>query len=797
MIDRFLPDHPRARRAVLYGGSALLLAFLTQVVFPGSPGGGRGTPAAILYAGLVSGLVIALYATGLVLMYRTMRFVNFSQGPIGLVGSLLLSYFLVFTDVPFPVVVVLGVLVCAALGAIAGVFLLRFFRGSRLFLTVVTIIGGTFMIQTVLPGVTRLPFWPPPNRISTAEFQDLAQLPDDLPLAGWKYRVGSFPLDFGFGQAFAIEIALVTLLALVLFMRYTRTGTAIRAMAENPERASLLGIGVGGLSILVWTIAGAIDGVATIAGSTAGTSVFSNNTSPVDFLILPLAAAVIARFRDFGPAVFAAVAIGVVREAWLFGFRDDTGLFTAILFGVVVVGLLVQRRRLARASGAAAVSWSATDEPRPIPHELRSIPGVRLGRLAIIGALGLTALILPFTLPAERLLLAGTIFVNAIAVLSLVVLTGWAGQVSLGQYGLVAVGSVVGGALTASVGLPFWVAVPLATAVTAGVAVVVGLPALRVRGLFLLVTTFGFAVAVSSVLFNDRYFGWLLPNIVDRPTLFFIDFEDERSMYYLCLAALALAIVVVVNLRKSRVGRLLIALRENETNVQSFGVSAVRLKLLAFAIAGGMAGFAGAIFAHQQRGVSAESFTPLQSFFVFTAAVVGGVSSPGGALLGSAYSQLSQEVSRNNELAAAFFQGTGPLVVLFLAPGGLISVVNAMRDSVLRIVAQRRRIVVPSLFADYDPDLLARRLIPLGDADSSSGLAALPAGLRFVLRSELYKGKGERIVDKLGPPRRRREAEALSAAARRVEDMDDGRGGPSIEVPAAAGVIVLDAGERA
>ena len=387
-----------------------------------------------------------------------------------------------------------------------------------------------------------------------------------------------------------------------------------------------------------------------------------------------------------------------------------------------------------------------------------------------IGAV--TVIALPFILSEGRLFLASTILINAIAVLSLVVLTGWAGQVSLGQYGMVGVGSIVGGALTAKVGMPFWVAVPAGVGLTAAIAVVVGLPALRIKGLFLLVVTFGFAVTVSGVLFNDRYFGWLIPDVVDRPSLFFLDFEDNRSMYYLSLAALVLAIVVVINLRRSRVGRLLIALRENEANVQSFGLSPVRLKLLAFAIAGGLAGFAGVLFAHQQLGVSAESFNPGASLTVFTSAVVGGISSPGGALLGSAYAELVREFTGSSPVAQAFFGGGGPLLILFMAPGGLISVVNSMRDAALRIVAQRRQIVVPSLFADYDPDVLEYRLVPLAPEDANSGLAALSPHERYTLRSELYKGKGMRIIDRLAGVKESRDATALAAAARSIEDAD-------------------------
>lgn len=776
MLSRLLPESARARRGALYAAVALATALVTQLVLPMAAGNERGTPVAILFQGLVTGLVISLFATGVVLLYRTMRFINFALGTLGVAGSVLASYFLVFTKVPFPVVVVLALAVSGGIGAIAGVFLLRFLRGSRLFLTVVTIVGSGFLILGVSTFVARLPFWPAPNRLSRDQIDQLRQLDQSLPLRGFHFRLGGFPLRFGFNHLFAIELALVALVALAVFLRYTRTGAAVRAMAANPERASLLGIGVGGLTVLVWAIAGILDGVADLASAAAAPLSRGGGTAAGGFdlavLLLPLAAAVLARFEDLGTTVFAAVVLGVLQEAFAFSYPRDTQFFSLFLFLLIAAGLLAQRRKLARSEAAASVSWSATDEPRAVPKELAILTGVRVARLAIFATVGVTALALPLVLTTSRLFLASVILVNAIAVLSLVVLTGWAGQVSLGQYGLVAVGSVVGGALTSRVGVPFWFAVPLTAALTAGIAVLVGLPALRIKGLFLLVVTFGFAVAVSSVLFDERYFGWLLPKRVDRPTLFFLRFESERSMYYLSLGALVLCIVAVGNLRRSRVGRLLIALRESEANVQSFGVSVVRLKLLAFAIAGGMAGFAGAIFAHQQRGVSAGSFTPTRSVVVFVSAVIGGVSSPGGALLGSAYTELVNEFTRNTAVLAAFFGGVGPLLVLFMAPGGFISLVNAARDSVLRIVAQRRQIVVPSLFADLDADAIEHRLAPLGEAQPSSGLGALPPTLRFTLSSELYLGRGERIVDRLTRRRATEETVVLGAAARKLDELE-------------------------
>lgn len=769
-LDRLLPPGSRQRQAVGFAAPVVLLLLLTQFVFPGTPGGGRGTPAAILFEGLLLGLTIAVFASSVVLMYRTLRFVNFALGPIGITATTLCSYLLVFGNVPLPIALPLTLAVGGGLGAVLGLFTLRFFRSSRLFLTVVTITASGMVLNLGVQAVSNLPFWPGINKLSIDQIRSLQQFHENLPFKGLSFKVGSFGTPFGFGHVLALELGIVALVALVLFLRYTSAGTAMRAMAENRERASLLGIGVGGLSVMAWAIAGVLDAtgafMARSANSPLGRAGFAA-------LLAPFAAAVIGRFRNIGVTIYAAMIIGLAESAYRFSFREDLGLVNVFLLAAVALGLLFQRRQLARAE-SAELGWAAADEPRPVPKELSGITGLRITRW-VLAAIGVVFVVLfPFVASTGRIVLAGVIIIHAITVLSLVVLTGWAGQVSLGQFALVAVGSVVSGSLTAKVGLSFWLAVPVTIAITAAVAVVVGLPALRIKGLFLLVTTFAFAVAVNAVLFDRNYFGWLLPRAeVERPTLFFIDFEQEKPMYFLLVVALILTIAVVSNLRKSRVGRLLIAMRESEANVQSFGINPVRLKLLAFGIAGGIAGFAGVLFSHHARGVGANSFGVDQNVYVFIEAVVGGVASPAGALLGSAYLQITYTFLENNPIMAAFLGTGGPLFVLFIAPGGFVSLLNSARDAVLRIVAQRRGIVVPSLFADYDPEVLSRRLIPLGAPDPTGGLSALPADRRFALASELYQGIGDRIIDRLRPKEKTAEAAALGAAAQAALDFED------------------------
>ncbi|HEV7536290.1 MAG TPA: branched-chain amino acid ABC transporter permease, partial [Acidimicrobiia bacterium] len=412
----------------------------------------------------------------------------------------------------------------------------------------------------------------------------------------------------------------------------------------------------------------------------------------------------------------------------------------------------------------------------PIPKELMTVPAVRLTRRVLIVVGLLFVGIYPFVTSTGQTNLGGIIALNAIVALSLVVLTGWAGQVSLGQFAFVAVGAVVAGALTARVGMTFWLALPLATAFTAAFAVVVGLPALRIKGLFLAVTTFAFAVAVRSLLFEPRYFGWLLPKAVERPTLLFFDFGDERSMYFLCVAALVASIIVVVNVRKSRFGRVLIALRESEQNVAAFGIGAVRMRLAAFAFSGALAGFAGAIFAHQQRGLNADSFAATASIDIFVLAVLGGIGSVNGALLGSFYFNVSRYFI-HSALFAGIVGSGGTLLLLYVSPGGLVSLVAKLRDACLRIVAQRRQMVVPSLFADYDPEALERRLIPLAEASGNSGLGALPADARFSLASGLYQGRGVRIFGKTEDPKEAKEAAAIGAAGKRAAEDEHDRNG--------------------
>ena len=294
-----------------------------------------------------------------------------------------------------------------------------------------------------------------------------------------------------------------------------------------------------------------------------------------------------------------------------------------------------------------------------------------------------------------------------IVAVSLVVLTGWGGHISLGQFAIVGDGR--GGRGRPRPALRHRPVRDAARAGVAGgaVALLVGLPALRIRGPFLAVTTLAFAVALDSYFLNPTYFSSVIPQSIERQVLWArYDLEGERAMYYLCLAFLVLAIVVAHGVRRARAGRALLATRDNERAAEAMAVPSTRVKLTGFVLAGVIAGVAGGLHVGVLHGARLGSYQPLQSLQVFSMAVIGGMGSVGGALLGVFALRLAGQLSAAYRL---LITGTGLLVVLLVVPGGLGAAALRLRDRALRMIANRRGIIVPSLVADVAADTLPTR----------------------------------------------------------------------------------------
>src|SRR5205823_3553668 len=206
--------------------------------------------------------------------------------------------------------------------------------------------------------------------------------------------------------------------------------------------------------------------------------------------------------------------------------------------------------------------------------------------------------------------------------------TGWAGQISLGQWALVGLGGTATFALHTRHGVDFFLALPAGMLVAAAASVVVGLPALRVRGPLLAVSTLAFALTASTWLLQARHFPWLVVEHVERPVLWGrLRLDRDWEMYELALAAFAAVAAAAAALRRSRAGRAMVAVRDNEAAAATVAIPPTQVKLVAFAISGAMAGLAGALYVLYQNGLHPDAFTPDVSLRLFSMVVIGGLGS--------------------------------------------------------------------------------------------------------------------------------------------------------------------------
>jgi branched-chain amino acid transport system permease protein len=297
--------------------------------------------------------------------------------------------------------------------------------------------------------------------------------------------------------------------------------------------------------------------------------------------------------------------------------------------------------------------------------------------------------------------------------MSLVVLTGWGGNISLGQFGIVGIGAMAAGNLLTRWNVDLFVAMVAAMAIGALVAVAIGLPALRIRGLYLAVTTIAFAVALDSYFLNPVNFSSFVPDTTVPPVLWKRwDMESQWVRYLFCLGVVSLAAVVVRALRAARAGRVMVGTRDNERAAGALAVPTTRVKLQTFVFSGALAGLAGALYVLVLAPVGAGqgTFPAGASIEVFSYAVIGGLGSIAGAMSGVFFFRLldfllAKQLSGDIVAILRYsLSGAGLLWILYFLPGGLWQFVQRRRDTFLRRVADKHGLVVPSLVADKRVD---------------------------------------------------------------------------------------------
>jgi branched-chain amino acid transport system permease protein len=682
---------PLARYAAV---AVVDLLFMSQVV---------GLSPANLINGVALGALYGIIGVALVLVYRTNRIINFAAAALGAVPAITALLLTTTKDVSYLLTLPLAIAGGLLFGALSDIVIMRRFSNSpRLIATVVTI----GLAQTSRVVGFFIPIW----------FGERADSPP-LVTTPWSHLAFESsrgePILSG-DQVFAFLVVGVLTGGLALFLSKTRMGMAVRASAENADRAALLGIPVKRVHTVAWSLAGLLSAMAIFTQAPL-IGVPSDATLGFDALLYGLAAAVVAGLERMGMALFAGTGIGILIFASIAKTgSNDTA--SALMLVVILVALLAQKGTLARAKDTGVSTWQTVKSFRPIPSELRNLPEIRIARYALI-ALGAAIVVgLPFVVSEPNLPSLTLLPLFGIIAVSLVILTGWAGQISLGQFGLVGIGAAVAGGIASDHNIDFFAAIALGIAAGAVAAVIIGLPAIRIQGLYLAVTTLAFGYAMQNYVLNKNFWlgDLLLPDGfaagLVRPHLYGrFDLESNRAFYLVCVAALALVMAAALAFRNNRSGRVLIATRDNQRAAASYGINAVRVRLAAFAVSGAIAGLAGTLFAYLQHTVIPGTYDVLASIFVFLAASIAGLTSVWGAVVGvmlfeavvlfgpNVWQSFGETISSVVPLML-----TGPLLILNLYqnPAGLAGYVIEQRDHLLRRVAARRGIHVPSLLAD-------------------------------------------------------------------------------------------------
>ena len=646
----------------------------------------HGLPAGIVLEGLVYGALYSLSAVGVVLIYRASRVVNFAQAQLGLLGGSTSALLAAGHGLNFYLSIGAGLAVAAITGALTHMLVIHRLRRSSRLLVAVATIG---LAQALAGFVSFLPSLLCGSLLGTCSITRTFQFPLTATF-------NVYPVIFNGSDVVTIVSALGLFAGLALLLRFTTWGRIMRGAAENRDRAVLLGLRVFPVDVSVWVLAACLSAVTIFLhiGVFGYSGLASVPNAGDDVLLRVLAAAVIGGMENLPRTVAAALVLGVY-DAGATWTSANVPLVDASLVLIIVVALLVQHRAFTRV-GDVIGNWLTVSRARPIPASLNGLAEIRWARR--IGLLVAAFLLIdaPHLLPIDRLYLLSPLLVYGLVGLSLVLLSGWAGQISLGQFALAGLGGAVTAYLYQNHSWNFLLALVVGTLAAAAAAFAIGLPALRIRGPFLAVTTLAFALAMAEYVLPPQWFPSFVVQVMNRPTVFGKQaFASDAAMYYLTLGVFVVVLLALRSWRSSAPGRALIATRDNEGAAEAAGLPTTRLRLLAFVLSGVVAGLAGGLFVMDQRGVFYGSFSADTSVLLFSMAVVGGLGSLAGVVLGVVYIWGVQYLLPPQW--SIIVSGLGIVVLLLFLPEGLAGLVERGRDGILRRLAARKGIEVPEL----------------------------------------------------------------------------------------------------
>jgi sulfate-transporting ATPase len=589
--------------------------------------------------GLGVGALYAFASQGLIVIYRGTGVLNFSLGATAIAGVFMQWELQNEHGWAFLPSALVGVALSALLGVLTHWVIMRPLRRASSLVRVIATLGVLVTIQAGVvirygSNARQVASWLPTDRVTL--WGDVATTVDRFILLG---------------------IASASALGLWLLYRSSQFGLATEAVSESERQASAIGVSPNRIAVLNWALGSAI---AAVAGILVVPIITLQVTSMTDLVLAALAAALVADFRSFPVATAAGVALGV-GQTLVSRFIHQQGLGPSLPFLVIIAFLVFRGRSL------------------PLrDYFLRELPMLGNGRISWDWMLfGFGAVVFLMLTKQTKWVDALTVSMGvAIVLLSIVVLTGYAGQLSLGQYAMAGFGAYVAGRLVAVYEIPFLLGLVAGVAAAVPLGVVFGLPAVRTRGINLAIVTLGLGTTMELMLFRNRnYTGGVQGTQVGNPSLFGYDIgsinHPERYGIFVVVMAM-LTVWVVSNVRRGRSGRRLIAVRTNERAAAALGIDVMVAKLFAFALASAIAALGGILLAFRLSSISYQSFTNFTSVTYVGLALVGGV----GQLLGAFVGGTMATASLNQEILDSTWGDVGRWIQLISGIAILLTVLN-------------------------------------------------------------------------------------------------------------------------
>jgi ABC-type branched-subunit amino acid transport system ATPase component/ABC-type branched-subunit amino acid transport system permease subunit len=586
--------------------------------------------------GLGLGALYSLASQGLMVIYRGSGVLNFAHGGIGMVGAYVAWELRTEHDLPVAVAWAGGILTCAAIGALTHLLVMRRLRRASPLARIVATLGVLIVLQAgaVLRYGAKITF-----------------VKTEFPTTVLRFWGITVPID----RFILVGIAAVLSAALWLVYRYTRFGMATSAVAENERAAAAIGLSPDFLATANWALGSALAGVAAIL---IAPIVQLQVTTMTNLVIAALATALVASFRSFPVAFLGGMLIGIAQSE-LTHFVHTTGVANSLPFAVIILWMVIRGQAL------------------PLrDYFLQRLPAVGSGRVhpvALVVAV-VAAFFVILAVPTQWQDAFVTTFALGFVLLSVVVITGYAGQLSLGQFALAGFGAWVAGRLVDAAGWPFWLALVAGAAAAIPVGFLFALPAVRARGINLAIVTLGLGTAMELMIFNNGdLVGGFAGTRIGKPSLFGWDINaiaHPGRYAIVCMLIFVVVALMVSSMRRGRSGRRLLAVRTNERAAAALGISVPGAKVYAFALSAGIAALGGTLLAFRKDVILYGSeFTNFTSILVVAWSFIGGIGYLIGPVLGSTLAPGSLGAQLTNEILSSvtrYIQLIGGVLVVLL-----------------------------------------------------------------------------------------------------------------------------------